>query len=88
MTIMDKMDNLFNNKINNLSEKEQIFFKKLKDNLFNIYNSFIKPILISIFLFWLFTKIKNIVGIQEAIFIQLTIIIIFLRLINSKLKSN
>lgn len=84
MTLMDSMDKVFEDKISTLSDKEKGFLRSVKSNILWIYNSYVKPLLIAIFMFWLFAKIKNVVGLQEAIFIQLTVIIIFLRVISSK----
>lgn len=79
------MENKFENEISKLNDKEKNFFLKLKDLVFNLYNNFLKNILIAIFLFWFFTKLKKVVGLQEIIFIQLVVIILLLRIIASKL---
>jgi hypothetical protein len=83
--MMDKLEKIFDNQISQLGEKEQIFFRKFKNNAFNIYNNILKPVLWAIFLFWLFARIKNTIGIQEAFYVQGVVIIIFLRLIASRL---
>lgn len=82
---METLDKHFEKTISTLSEKEQGFLRSAKKNILSIYNSWVKPILIAIFMFWLFTKIKNVVGLQEAMFVQLTVIIIMLRMISSKM---
>ena len=84
--VMDSMEKMFDKQIDQLTDKEKVFWLKAKNFIFKGYNSLIKPILIAIFMFWLFDKIKNVVGIQEAMFIQLTVIIIFLRIISSRIK--
>jgi len=83
--VMDKLENKFEKSISTLSEKEQNFFRKVKVGWMSVYNNWIKPILIAIFLFWLFNKINTAVGFQATILIQLTIIIIYLRGLSSKL---
>ena len=85
MDIMGKMDEQFENVISSLTEKEQMWLRNFKLNMFNIYNQYIKPILIAIFMFWLFTRIKNTLGIEEATYIALVVILIFLRNISSKI---
>lgn len=82
---MDKLEEIFNKQISYLKPKEQVFMRKLKNNAFNIYNNLLKPVLWAIFLFWLFTRIKNAVGLEEAIYIQGIVVIIYLRLIASRL---
>jgi hypothetical protein len=82
---MGKLDDIFDNQIKQLNPKEQVFFRKLKNNIFTIYNNILKPILWAIALFWLFGRIKNIVGYPEVFFVQGVVIIIFLRLIASRL---
>ena len=85
MGAMDILDKKFDEQIGQLSEKEQGFMKNVKTFMFSGYNNYIKPILIAIFMFWLFTKIKNTIGWQDTIFVQLTVIIILLRVISSKI---
>lgn len=85
MALMDNLEKRFESQISTLPEKEQKFFRGIKDNVLGIYNKWLKPIIIGIFMFWLFTKVKNAVGIEETVIIQLTVIIIYLRLLNSKL---
>lgn len=85
MSMMDNLDKRFENQIKELKPNEQIFLRKLKNNMFSIYNNLLKPVLWAIFLFWLFTRIKNAVGLQEAMYVQGVVIIIFLRLIASRL---
>jgi hypothetical protein len=82
---MDSLDKRFEEKISVLSEKEQGVLRLVKNNVLFIYNNYLKPILIAIFMFWVFGKVKNIVGVQEAMFIQLTVIIIFLRVLTAKI---
>jgi hypothetical protein len=81
---MDKLENKFEDMIAPLSDKERLGIRGVKNFLFGLYNNLLKNILIAIFMFWMFEKIKNVVGLQEAMFIQMTTIIIFLRIINSK----
>ena len=83
--MMDKLERMFEKQISELSQKEQVFLRKLKNNFFTIYNNFLKPVLMGVFLFWLFLRIKTAVGITEAFYIQGIVIIIFLRLIASRL---
>jgi len=82
--MMDKMNNKLEYTIKDLPENEQNVIRKIKDFLINGYE-FIKPVVIGIFMFWLFYRIKDAVGIQETFFIQGVIIIIFLRVIASRL---
>lgn len=82
---MDKMEEMFDKQVNKLDEKEQKFALKLRTFIFSTYNNWIKPILSAIFMFFLFTKIKNSVGVEEATFILLIVIIIYLRIISRKL---
>lgn len=82
---MDALDKKFESAISSLSDKEKNFFRTVKNWVLQIYNGVLKPILWAIFMFWIFTKVKNAVGLQEAIYVQLTVIIIFLRLIASRL---
>lgn len=83
---MDKMEGFLDKQVEQLNEKEQIWVYRIKNFIFDGYNNWIKPILIAMFMFFLFTKIKNLVGLEEAMFIQLTVIIIYLRVISSKIK--
>ena len=83
--MMETMDKHFEKLISVLSEKERIFLRNVKNGMLTIYNNLLKPILWAIFLFWLFTKIKDSVGLQEAFYVQGIVIILFLRLIASRL---
>jgi hypothetical protein len=85
LTLMDSMDKHFEKTISSLTNKEQETARWLKRNMLSVYNTLLKPLLLAVFMFYLFTKIKNVVGLQEAMFIQLTVIIIMLRVIASKL---
>lgn len=80
------MEGKFDEKIKQLSESEQKTARGAKTFFFSAYNNYLKPILIAVFLFWTFDKVKNVVGIQEAVFIQITTIIVFLRMIVSKMR--
>ena len=82
---MDKMEEVFDKQVNKLSEKEQKFVLKLRSFIMTGYNSWVKPILSAIFMFWFFTKLKNVVGLEEATFILLIVIIIYLRMLLRKL---
>ena len=82
---MDYLEKKFDEQIEHLNEHEKKFFKGFKKWMFQIYNGILKPILWAVFLFWLFAKIKNVVGLQEVMYIQLVIIILFLRIIASRL---
>ena len=84
--MIDFFEKKFDKAISDLSDKEQVFFRKLKYFVMNSYNSLIKPILIAMFLFWTFGKVKAIVGLEETIYIQLVVIIIFLRIIANRLS--
>jgi len=83
--MMDWMEKKFDNQINQLGEKEAKFFRGFKKWMFQIYNGVLKPVLWAIFLFWMFNRIKGLVGIQEAFYIQGIVIILFLRIIASRL---
>ena len=83
--MMDKLEKIFEKQISELSEKEQVFLRNFKNNAFAIYNKLLKPVLLAFFMFWLFLRIKSAVGITEAFYIQGIVIIIFLRLIASRL---
>lgn len=82
---MDYLEKRFEKIISELPENERVFVRNIKIWMFKIYNSFIKFILWAVFLFWLFDRIKKAIGIQEAIYVQLTVIILYLRLIASRL---
>ena len=84
MGFMDSLEQKFETKISGLSEKEQGVFRGIKNVIKNLYNNYIKPLLIAIFLFWIFGKVETLLGIQQAIFVQLTVVIILLRQILSK----
>lgn len=80
---MDKLDIYFEKQLSNMSEREQEFFIKMKNLWFKFYG-FIKPFLIGMFMLWLFTRIKNLIGLEEATYIVLIIQLIFLRQLLSK----
>jgi len=82
---MDKMEEIFDKQVNKLDEKEQKFALKVRSFIMTGYNNWVKPILSAVFMFWLFTKIKNAIGLEEATFILLIVIIIYLRIISRKL---
>lgn len=84
--MLDKMEKQFEKTISSLSEKEQNTMRAIKNNIFVIYNGYLKPILIAFFMFWLFGKIKNIVGLQETVYVLLVVIVILLRALLSKLS--
>jgi hypothetical protein len=84
MAVLDSLENIFEKKISSLGEKEQTFFRSIKNNIKGLYNNWIKPLLIAVFLFWIFGKVEKALGLQYAIFVQLTIIIILLRQLLSK----
>ena len=84
MDLMNELERKFENVIKDLPDNEKATLRSLKLKFFGLYNSLLKPLMIAIFLFWTFDKIKNLLGLQDAIFIQLTVIIILLRMLLSK----
>ena len=87
--MLDNIDNKLNGKWNGMLEglpkKEQDFFNKAKDLTMKGW-ALLKPIAIAIFLFGLFTKIRTTLGHDTVIFILLVTIVIYLRIIASKLS--
>lgn len=84
---MDFMEDIFHTQIEKLPEKEQLIAYKIQNFIFTGYSNWVKPILIALFMFFLFNKLKDALGWQEVIFIQLTVIIIFLRNLSPMLKK-
>lgn len=82
---MDKMEEIFDKQLNQLDEKEQKFALKVRSFIMTGYNNWVKPILSAIFMFWLFTNLRKVVGHEEAIFYLLIAILIYLRIISRKL---
>lgn len=85
MGLMETLEDKFEDMIAPLSDNERIKIRGIKNFILSLYNNFLKTILVAIFLFWLFEKIKKVVGIEEAMFIQMTTIIIYLRYISGKI---
>ena len=85
MGLMEKMEEFFDKQVNQLNEKEQKFVLKLRSFIFGTYNNWIKPLLSAIFMFFLFTNLKKIIGQEEATYILLIAILIYLRIISRKL---
>ena len=83
--MMGYLEKKFDEQIAKLSPKEQGFFKGVKKWMFQIYNCILKPVLLAFALFWIFGRVKTAVGLEEAIFIQLTVVILLLRMIASRL---
>jgi len=84
---MNILEKKFEKVIKELEPKQQIFVRKIKNNGFKIYNNLLKPILWAYFMFYIFNKIKNLIGIQEATFTVLVVILIFLRMISSNIQK-
>jgi len=84
--LMGKMEDHLDGQVEQLDEKTQVWVYRIKNFIFDGYNNFIKPILIAVFLFFLFDNIKNLVGYEQAKYIQGIVVIIYLRLILKKLN--
>lgn len=82
--MIEKMEDMFEKQVSQLTEKEQNVVRWIKDKIFIGYD-FIKPFLIAVAMFWIFDRIKKAVGFQDALYVCVVIIIIFLRLIYSKI---
>lgn len=82
--IGEKLEAKYDAQVKQLSEKEQVTLNKAKTFFSSAYK-FIKPIIIAIFLFTLFTKLKAKIGWEDTIFVLLVTIVVFLRYISSKL---
>jgi hypothetical protein len=87
MGLLDSMEQHYEKIISqgNLSEREMKFFRWLKTLTFGVYN-FVKPLAIGLLMLYIFNNLKNVMGMQEAIYIALVVQIIFLRMILSKLS--
>lgn len=83
--MIEGMEKKFDQKISTLSEKEQKVFRTIKKWTFGLYTT-LKPFAIAIAMFWIFNRVKLAVGLQEAMFIAVVTIIIFLRMILAKLS--
>lgn len=81
---MALLEKTFESQLEKLDLKDQEMFRKLKHNVFGSYNKFIKPIVIAILTFTIFTKMKGIIGWQDTIFVLCVTIVIYLRLLVSK----
>ena len=84
MTLMDRMDDRLEKTIKDLPDNEKNVIRNIKSKMMSGYE-FIKPVLLGLALFWIFYRIRDTVGIQEAFFIEGIVIIIFLRIIASRL---
>jgi len=85
MGVMETLEDKFEDMIAPLSDNERIKIRGIKNFMFSLYNNYLKIIFVAIFLFWLFDRIKKLVGLEEAMFIQMTTIIIYLRYISGKI---
>ena len=85
MGVIDKMEEIFDKQLNKLNEKEQAVALKVRSFVMTGYNNWVKPILSAIFMFWLFTKLRNAVGLEDATYYLLIVIIIYLRILSRKL---
>jgi len=83
--MIDNLEKQFDQKISTLTESEQKVFKTIKKWTFGLYTT-IKPFVIAIAMFWIFNKVKLAVGMQEAMYIVMIMILIFLRMILAKLN--
>ena len=83
--MMDMLERMFEKQIAVLEPNEQVFLRKLKNNSFAIYNNILKPVLYAIFFFWIFARVESAYGIEKGFYIQGVVIIIFLRMIASRL---
>lgn len=84
MDLMKKMDGKFEEVIKELDYDSRIKVRNFKNTMFGSYN-FVKPLLIGLAMFWLMFRIEARVGLEQATFIVLILIAIFLRSLNSKL---
>ena len=82
--IENKLDRKWDSLMTDLSETEQKHFNKAKYYLYKGWD-FINPIVIAVFLFGLFTKIRTTLGHDTVMFVLMVTAVIYLRLINSKL---
>lgn len=83
---MLNLDKKFDDMCSNLTKKEEQFFRNVKDKFSKVY-SFIKPFLLGIAIIYIFTRIKKRIGFEDAFYLTNVIIIIFLRLIYTKLSD-
>lgn len=84
--LVGKMEDHLDSQLEQLDEKTQVWVYKIKNFIFDGYNNWVKPILIAVFMFFLFANVKTLLGYQETMFIQMTVIIIYLRIISSKMR--
>lgn len=83
--ITGKMENVFNDLIEQLPEKDQEFFMKIRYKVSSFWVKYLKPIALMISMFYIFTRIRNKLGHDYVIFVLAVIGINYLRQINAKL---
>lgn len=71
--------------ISGLTYKEQQFFLKMEKRITGFFN-FLKPFVMGLATFFIFYRIKDRVGEDSIIFVQLTVIIIMMKLMLEKLS--
>jgi hypothetical protein len=81
--MLDKLERHYDNQVQQLSEKEKAFFFGLKDKCIKLYTT-TKPIMLAIATIYIFSRLKSIVGIQEAMFYAVVIQIVLLKVLLDK----
>lgn len=71
----------------NFSESEIVLAKKVKKWVSNFFKNWVTPIALTMSAFYIFTRIKTRVGIEDTFFIFMVLILVSLRGINQKLAE-
>lgn len=81
MIFEKQMDTVVEKMTDKMSEKDRLDMFKMKNVLVKIIDDFVKPLAYGLAMFWLFNRLKGILGIEEATYVCLVTIIVFLRMI-------
>jgi hypothetical protein len=88
MILENKMDDIVTKMTEKMPEKDRLDMFKMKNVLVKVFDNYLKPMVYAIAMFWLFNRVKGIVGLQDAIYICLVTIIVFLRMILVKVSGD
>lgn len=85
--IQDKLSDKLRDMLKELNPKEQAFFLNLDKKFRKFTKNILSPILFAFATFFIFTRIKNRVGYDEAIFIVLVVQVLLLRNLNRTIRE-
>lgn len=79
MSIRKRLENKFEAVLVDLPEKDQKIFRTLKKVMVDWYEKYVMPIALGLATFWIFSRLKTRLGLEDTLFIIAVVIIIYLK---------